>query len=77
MFHLWLLSLAPPQAIAADESPKLVVNSLDMKFALIPKGKFLMGSPATEEQRGDDESQHEVVFTKDFFLGIHEVTQGQ
>lgn len=73
VFHLWLLAFVA----AADEPPSVVNNSLDMKFVHIPKGKFLMGSPAAEEQRGDDEWQHEVALTKDFYLGVHEVTQGQ
>src|SRR6266850_2195198 len=73
VFHLWLLSFVA----AADEPQSVVINSLDMKFVHIPKGKFLMGSPATEEQRGDDEWQHQVALTKDFYLGVHEVTQGQ
>ncbi len=74
---LWLgLNRLPTQAQEAN-APKEIVNSLDMKFALIPKGKFLMGSPKSEQHRGDDEDQHEVVMTQNFYLGIHEVTQGQ
>jgi formylglycine-generating enzyme required for sulfatase activity len=61
-------------AVAAVET---IANSLGMKFAPIPKGKFLMGSPKTEAQRGDDEEQHEVTITKSFHIAIHEVTQGQ
>jgi formylglycine-generating enzyme required for sulfatase activity len=74
-FALWFV-LDRSQPVAAGSS-KQVVNSLNMKFALIPKGTFLMGSPKTEEQRGADEDQHEVSITKDFYLGVHEVTQGQ
>lgn len=54
-----------------------VVNSIGMRFALIPSGKFLMGSPEDEERRGDDELLHEVTLTKPFYLGIHEVTVEQ
>jgi len=62
---------------AAQEAPPTIANSIGMKFVRVPKGKFLMGSPAEEAERGPDETQHEVVLTKDFFLGVHEVTQSQ
>ncbi len=62
---------------AAGDAPTQVVNSLDMKFVRIPKGKFLMGSPTTEAFRNDDEEPHEVTITNDFYIGVHEVTQGQ
>ena len=53
-------------------------NSLGMEFARIPAGKFLRGSPATEELRNDDEGpQHQVTITRSFFMGVHEVTAGQ
>lgn len=74
------LALGPNRSpmLAQDAtSPKEIVNSLDMKFTLIPMGKFVMGSPKTEQHRGNDEDQHEVAITKDFYLGIHEVTQSQ
>lgn len=48
-----------------------------MKFAWIPPGTFLMGSPANEPKRSDDEAQHKVTLTKGFHLGIHQVTQAQ
>jgi len=44
---------------------------------LIPAGAFLMGSPASEKQRKDDEVQHTVRITKPFYMGKYEVTQGQ
>jgi formylglycine-generating enzyme required for sulfatase activity len=48
-----------------------------MKLVRIPAGKFTMGSPKDEKQRSDDEQQHEVEITKEFWLGVHEVTQKQ
>jgi len=39
--------------------------------------KFTMGSPKDEKNRSDDEGQHEVEITKDFFIGVTEVTQKQ
>ena len=56
---------------------KTIENSIGMKFVLIPKGTFLMGSPPDEEGREDDEPQHEVTITRDFHLGVYEVTQSQ
>jgi formylglycine-generating enzyme required for sulfatase activity len=56
----------------------VVSNSLGMKFAWCPPGHFLMGSPVgEEEERSPDETPHRVTLTKGFYLGIHEVTQGQ
>jgi formylglycine-generating enzyme required for sulfatase activity/serine/threonine protein kinase len=54
-----------------------VTNSLGMKMVLVPAGKFQMGSPAEENNRGFDEDLHEVEITHPFYLGIHEVTQDQ
>jgi formylglycine-generating enzyme required for sulfatase activity len=59
------------------QSPKEITNSIGMKLVLIPKGKFMMGSPESEEGRYDDETQHEVTISKDYYLGVTEVTQGQ
>ncbi|MDX1964200.1 MAG: SUMF1/EgtB/PvdO family nonheme iron enzyme [Pirellulales bacterium] len=56
---------------------KEFTNSIGMKFALIPAGEFLMGSPKTEEGRDDGETQHRVKITKPFYLGAYEVTRGQ
>jgi formylglycine-generating enzyme required for sulfatase activity/serine/threonine protein kinase len=69
----------PPPADAPREAvPKEVVNSIGMKLVLIPAGKFLMGSPADEEGRYDDEGpQHEVEVTRPSYLGRYEVTRGQ
>ena len=52
-----------------------VKNSLGVVLVPIPVGKFLMGSPKSEANRGLDEHQHEVHLTKSFYLGRTEVTQ--
>ena len=44
---------------------------------LITKGSFTMGSPAGELGRSSDENQHAVTLTKDFYIGVFEVTQRQ
>ncbi len=57
--------------------PREITNSIGMKLVLIPKGTFMMGSPASEERRVGNETQHEVTISKDYYLGLFEVTQGQ
>ena len=52
-------------------------NSIGMKLVLIPAGKFLMGSPASEAHRSANEVQHAVEITWPFCLGIYPVTQEQ
>jgi formylglycine-generating enzyme required for sulfatase activity len=73
-----LLSPAPEAggAPAPFTSARVITNSLGMKLARIPPGKFLMGTPATELQRETQEGpQHEVAITRGFYMGIYEVTQ--
>jgi formylglycine-generating enzyme required for sulfatase activity len=48
-----------------------------VKLVLIPKGTFLMGSPECEEGRQENESQHKVTISNDYYLGAYEVTQTQ
>lgn len=43
-------------------------------YILIPAGKFLMGSPDTENWRIDDETQHEVTVSA-FYIDPYETTQ--
>jgi len=54
-----------------------VVNSVGMTFVIIPAGSFMMGSPAGEPGRRDDEIRHRVTLTKDFCLQTTEVTNAQ
>jgi formylglycine-generating enzyme required for sulfatase activity len=51
-----------------------LTNSLGMQFALIPAGEFQMGSVNGFD---DERPVHTVRISKLFYLGIHEVTQGQ
>jgi formylglycine-generating enzyme required for sulfatase activity len=69
-----LLALLHP---ARAQAPKEITNSIGMKLVLIPKGTFMMGSPESEQGRNENENQHEVTISKDYYLGVYEVTQAQ
>ena len=56
---------------------KEFTNSIGMEFALIPAGTFTMGSPTTEPDRSDRETQHTVTLSRDFYMGKYEVTQSE
>jgi formylglycine-generating enzyme required for sulfatase activity len=43
----------------------------------IPAGTFIMGSPEDEVGRSTNETQHQVVLTQDYYIGIFECTQRQ
>ena len=81
-----LTGLAPGAAAARDDQarcsrerllPVEMVNSLGMRFRLVPPGHFLMGSPPGEAGRWDGEEQHAVTIHGPFYLGLEEVTQAQ
>ena len=52
-------------------------NGINLKMALVPAGKFMMGSPGSEKGRSDGETQHEVTLTEPYYIGIYAVTQEQ
>ena len=56
---------------------RTITNSIDMKLARIPAGKFTMGSPLSELERENEEVPHAVVITRPFYMGVFEVTQGE
>jgi formylglycine-generating enzyme required for sulfatase activity len=56
---------------------KYVDPTTGMEFVRIPRGTFLMGSPASEPKRGNDEQQHAVTIPRNFWMGRTEVTQEQ
>ena len=55
---------------SCDDCPEMVV---------VPAGSFMMGSPAYEDGRQDDEGpqQHRVTITEPFAIGRFEVTRGE
>lgn len=53
-------------------------RSTGMKLARIPAGTFLMGAPAFEsEHEANEVPQNSVQITQPFYMGVHEVTQGE
>ena len=65
--RLWLLA---PHSIE-------LAPGIWLELQLIPAGTFLMGSPAEEEDRDEDETQQEVTLTQPFLIGKYPVTQAQ
>ena len=65
-----------PAPAPSGESKKFT-NNIGMEFVLIPAGSFMMGSPASEEERDSDETQRKVTISKPFYLQTTEVTQSQ
>jgi len=82
---------AQPAGAGAAKPKELVLDLGDkvtLKLLQIPAGKFLMGSPKDEKDRGDDEGmppgkwvngnpQFEVTISKPFYVGVYEVTVAQ
>ena len=68
-------------ARASGSSKKLTLDlggGVSIKLALIPAGKFMMGSPANEKHRGSDEGpRREVTIGRAFYMAVYEVTQEQ
>ncbi|MFB3789670.1 MAG: formylglycine-generating enzyme family protein [bacterium] len=68
---------AAPQTLTIG-LPNLPADAKPLEMVLIPAGTFMMGSPADERGRTDSEwPLHQVVLTKDFYIGRYEVTQAQ
>ena len=72
-------------AVAADDVAEMkMLNAgnwtapgIELELQRIPSGSFAMGSPTAETARRDDEVQHQVVISRPFYMGKHEVTQRQ
>jgi len=77
VFFLLLVLCLSSAGTALAQAPKEITNSIGMKLVLIPKGTFQMGSPPSENEAQDNERQHEVTLTRDYYLGAFEVTQAQ
>ncbi len=78
-FFITLLFVSLVSLIFAPTSgmADVFTNKLGMRFILLPKGEFIMGSPKSEKGRQWNEKQHNVIISKSFYMGETEVTQGQ
>jgi formylglycine-generating enzyme required for sulfatase activity len=65
------------QPVSKPGLPASFTNSIGMRFVLVKPGTFLMGSPEGEKGRFENEQQHKVTIASAFYLGVHQVTQGQ
>jgi len=54
----------------------IAIGGITLRLRWIWPGRFLMGSPATENGRFDDETQHEVILTRGYWLAETACTQG-
>lgn len=52
-------------------------RTTELWLRLIPPGTFMMGSPADELGRSDNEYLHKVTITQPFYIGVFEVTYEQ
>jgi formylglycine-generating enzyme required for sulfatase activity len=68
---------SPASPVPVD-LPKALTNSVGMKLVLVPAGTFLMGSPESEAERGDDEGPcRRVTIARPFYMGVFPVTQAE
>jgi formylglycine-generating enzyme required for sulfatase activity len=69
-----------PHAPASGLSPKVlkIISPIDMEFARVPKGPFLMGSkPGNPLAWPNEIPQHTVVISRDYWIGCTPVTNAQ
>jgi formylglycine-generating enzyme required for sulfatase activity len=52
-------------------------NGVELKLVRVDAGTFMQGSSATEQNRGEDETQWQVTLSRGFHLGKYPVTRGQ
>lgn len=65
----------PAPAAAPAATTDAVVNSIGMRLVLVQAGRFTMGSPPDEAERGADEEPRRAVIHRPFYLGAFAVTQ--
>jgi formylglycine-generating enzyme required for sulfatase activity len=68
----WMLKVT-----TLPEPGELSTNSVGMRLAYVPAGRFTRGSAWEEEHRAYDEHPHSVRLTRPFRIAATEVTQGQ
>ena len=62
---------------ASEELTVTLPGGVPLVLVKIPHGAFLMGSPTAERGRNDDETQHQVTISADYYIGKTDVTQAQ
>jgi serine/threonine protein kinase len=75
-----LILLAVGMAFVARQKPEAgrsITNSIGMKLAYIPAGKFMMDELGPDPARSTVIGQREVEIAGPFYMGAHEVTQEQ
>ncbi|BAU64502.1 serine/threonine protein kinase [Stanieria sp. NIES-3757] len=92
IFEFNFVTIALDQSIVVAKKPKLqtrhfrgkakyisinLSKEITMDLVGIPGGRFLMGSPENEPERGNDESPQHWVNIRPFLLGKYLVTQAQ
>jgi formylglycine-generating enzyme required for sulfatase activity len=72
--------LLGPAAALAQNRPTVRLDlggGVTLELLEVPHGSFTQGSPPAEKDRKDDERPHQVVISKDYFIGKYPVTRGQ
>ncbi len=64
-------------ALKKQEFTKIDCNGVVLEMVKIKAGSFTMGSSSGEQGHDNDETQHRVTLTRDYWLGKFEVTQAQ
>ena len=75
-----VVDLATGASHYADQGPDLAddaCRTTQLWLRHIPAGAFVMGSPEGEPGKCANEPEHEVTISRDFYLGVFEVTQAQ
>jgi formylglycine-generating enzyme required for sulfatase activity len=68
---------APADASPTSSGPEFITTATGkIKLKLIPAGEFIMGYDVGQGEP-DERPRHKVRITRPFYLGVHEVTQGQ
>jgi formylglycine-generating enzyme required for sulfatase activity len=68
----------PEKKIGEDQYGRyaeLVLQGVKQRFRFLPSGSFLMGSPESEAERDDDETQYRVTFQQGFWMADTACTQ--